>query len=480
MIILVNPPTLWELEDLDMVGKLSCFELQGQHVSPSALKSFPGEHLGLQSLAAGCRALELPVTIVNAQVLLHRSLDETWQTIVERAGGATPDVVGFSGPAQVFKENVALARRTKEQWPETTTVIGADFATLNGERILRDYDVFDAVVDGEAEEAFPSLCTEVLAGRDPTGIPRVVTRENSATVRVPPQLLDLDELPWIARDDTRAVMNLGLSAGVFSTRGCPYRCTFCTTGQLTARNGRLGYREKSVENVVDEIEYLAKDYAIDYITITDDLFVTKSAASQARARSFAKAYAARGLSSIPFMIDCRVDSMEHETLAALRKAGLHRIFVGIESGSQETLEAYDKTYGRRAMPEFIAAQLRIAADLGIDVVPGIITYHPGVTVPELRTTLEVVDAVGYRGSFQFLNKVFAHPGTPLWHTYAAQGVLDPDWPVPHWRFQNADAEEVAADVFAAAAEGRDFDGIRTALIEAIEKWESRQHAPVPA
>lgn len=405
MIILVNPPTLWELQDLGLEGKMSCFELQGKHVSPSALRSFPGEHLGLLALAAACRRHDLPVSIVNGQILLHRTLDDTWQVMVERAGGGRPDVVGFSGPNQVFVENVALARRVKNRWPDAVTVLGADFATLNADRILTDYDVFDAIVEGEAEAAFPALCAAVAAGRPFDGVPGVVTRETVRGPRPIPLPLNLDDIPWIARDDTPAVLALGLSAGVFSSRGCPYRCGFCTTGQVAARSGQAAVREKSIENVVDEIEYLVKDFGIDHVTITDDLFVNKNPASQERARRFGEIYKARGLSSVAFMIDCRVDSIDQETLSVLRDAGLYRIFVGIETASADTLQAYDKLYVSNALPKYISDRLRIAVDLGIDVVPGIITYHPSVTVPELRRTLDIVDTVGYRGSFQFLNKV---------------------------------------------------------------------------
>jgi radical SAM superfamily enzyme YgiQ (UPF0313 family) len=474
MIILVNPPTLWELQDLGMEGKLSCFELQGQHVSPSALKSFPGEHLGLQALASACRRKGLQVSVVNGQILLHKSLDETWRIILARAGNEPPAVVGFSGPNQVFAENVALARRVKERWSDTVTVLGADFATLNANRILNDYDVFDAIVEGEAEAAFPALCTAAAAGDAFAQLPGVVTRDTVRVARRAPPPLNLDDIPWVARDDTRAVLALGLSAGVYSSRGCPYRCSFCTTGQVSARNGQDGHREKSIENVIDEIDYLATDFGIDHVTITDDLFVTKHPASQERARRFGARYKARGLSSIPFMIDCRVDSMDRETLSVLRSAGLYRVFVGIETASADTLDAYDKLYVNSALPQYINDRLRIASDLGIDVIPGIITYHPAVTVPELRRTLDVVDSVGYRGSFQFLNKVVAHPGTPIWNSYVAKGYLNPEWPVPQWGFRDSDAQSVADAAFAAAAAGGDFDQIRGALLGAIEQWEARQ------
>ncbi|EPE94381.1 B12-binding domain-containing radical SAM protein [Rhizobium grahamii] len=474
MIILVNPPTLWELQELGMEGKLSCFELQSQHVSPSALKSFPGEHLGLQALASACRQKGLQVSLVNGQILLHKSLDEIWRAILDRAGKEPPAVVGFSGPNQVFVENVALARRVKERWPDTVTVLGADFATLNADRILNDYEVFDAIVAGEGEVAFPALCAAAADGDPFDQLPGVLTRETvRVTLQAPPPL-NLDDIPWIARDDTRAVLALGLSAGVYSSRGCPYRCSFCTTGQVSARSGQGGHREKSIENVVDEIDYLATDFGIDHVTITDDLFVTKHPASQERARRFGALYKSRGLSSIPFMIDCRVDSMDRETLSVLRSAGLHRVFVGIETASADTLDAYDKLYVNRALPQYINDRLRIASDLGIDVVPGIITYHPEITVPELRRTLNVVDSVGYRGSFQFLNKVVAHPGTPIWKAYAAKGYLNPEWPVPQWGFRNPDAQSVADAAFAAAAAGGDFEQIRGALLSAIEQWEARQ------
>ncbi len=78
----------------------------------------------------------------------------------------------------------------------------------------------------------------------------------------------------------------GFAASVFTSRGCPYRCTFCGTGAVSAMLGRTSYRVKSVE-VVEEIGYLVSDFGIELVSITDDLFVSKHPGSQQRAVEFA-------------------------------------------------------------------------------------------------------------------------------------------------------------------------------------------------
>jgi len=479
--LIVNPPTLSDLERIGLAGRMSYFEFERQTAGAEGFLSFPGEHLGLLALASSCRAAGLAVAPINGQVANHRSLDETWHAMVAAAPGG-PAAVGFSGPCQVLAENMTLARRVRAHWPDTRIVMGHDFATLNFERLLQDYDCLDAVVMGEGERAFPLIVEAAKAGRSLDCIAGVAVRDAGGRARLakaaaPP--LDLDALPWVARDHLPRVLAAGMSAGVYSARGCPYRCSFCTTGQTAARLGKHGsHRLRSVDDVVDEIERLVVDYAIPHLTIVDDLFVTTHPESRERAGMFADRLRRRSL-NVPFMIDARVDSIDAATFTALRQAGLHRVFVGVETGSDTQLAFYNKRYSRAGRDAgFIRRQLRVLADLGIEIVPGIITYHPETEPDELMSTLGAIDASGYRGTFQFMNRLFVHPGTSLWQDYRRRGLLVDEWPVPRWAFRTDRAAALERDILDAAAAGLGFDAVRTIFERGVRAWLADQK-PVP-
>lgn len=475
--LVVNPPTLGDIERLGLGGRLAYFELERRTAGADGFRSFPGEHLGLLALASSCRAAGLDIAVINGQVAYHRSIDETWQAMVA-ASPESPAVVGFSGPCQVFAENLVLAQRTREHWPDCRIVMGHDFATLNFERLLRQHDCLDAVVLGEGEQAFPAIVRAARAKLPLVGIGSVALRDANGRVRVatPAAPLDLDALPWVARDDLPRVLAAGLSAGVYTSRGCPYRCSFCTTGHTAARYGaRASHRYRSVENVVNEIERLVVDFAIPHLTIVDDLFVTADAESQERARVFADALARRSL-HVPFMIDARVDSIETATFAALRRAGLHRVFVGIETGSPTQLAFYRKGYrGAARDGGFVSRKLRLLADLQIEIVPGIITYHPETGPDELLNTLAAIDASGYRGTFQFMNRLVVHPGTSLWANYRRRGLLADEWPVPRWEFGDERAASLEREVLDAVVAGCGFEEVRHVFERGVQAWRAQEH-----
>lgn len=466
-VILVNPPSLYHMPKFHAEGQLSYFELSRRQLGADGFWSLPGEHLGLGSLVAACTQRGITVHTVNGQVLYHRDIEQTWHALVDLAAcHGEPEVIGFTGPAQVFTENLQLARQAKHRWPDCITVLGHDFATLNYQRILADHPEFDALALGEAEQNFADLSQSVLESRWPAPIPGIAHRDAPLQ---PAPVLDLDQIPWPARTDLPAVLAAGLSPAVFTARGCLYRCTYCTTGatsaQLTAAQ-RL--RLKSLDNVVAEIQELIGRHDIQHLTITDDLFVTKTPESKERAADFARRLIA-GKLNLTFMIDCRVDSIDREVFRLLYAAGLRRVFVGVETSSAAQLAVYNKRYTRAAdRRDYIHRQLAILRELGIDVIPGIITYHANSTLPELAETLNLIDSCDIDSSFFFLNRLIAYPGTPLYHQYRQARVLTVDWPMPHWEFTDPHVAAVENAMRAAAAEGRSYAEMRETFAKLID------------
>jgi radical SAM superfamily enzyme YgiQ (UPF0313 family) len=466
-LLLVNPPGL-------RPGRRgSFFADQQRNLRPEQYASMPMEHLGMMSIASYARSRGVPVRTVNGLVSSHKSVDETWAAmrLVESESGR-PTVVGFS-IIDTIDEVIRLTGYVRRTWPEVPIVLGNVMASLNYDRILTTYDCFDFVAVGEGEVVMTELCEQLASGGRGDGVPGLAhLDEYGKVVLVPPRLQVLDELPPPARDELPLVLQAGFAGAVYSTRGCPYRCTFCGTGAMSEMLGKDSYRYRSVEKVADEIAYLVHDFGIGFVSITDDLFMSKHPAMQARALAFADELLRRRL-DVHFMIDARLDSVEDFSIYdRLYEAGLRRVFIGIETGSREQLVAYRKRSLRQG--EDAEPKLRKLQDRGIEVIPGTIMFHPTVRPAELRETARLLRSLDYRTPRKFLDQITAYPGTPLHAEYAAKGLLVEDWPIGRWTFADPRASQVHAAINSRIDGDPQitYDSAEQFFLEQVESWEA--------
>ncbi|VBA53930.1 B12-binding domain-containing radical SAM protein [Mycobacterium attenuatum] len=468
-VVLVNPPGV-RANGRTYLGEQKLGD-------PWVYSSMPMEHLGMMSIKAYARKRGLEVVTVNGLVAGHESVEQTWQAMQAAAAvSGVPRLVGFSC-IDTFAEVVWLARRARQCWEGVQIALGNVIATLNYERILGNYDCFDFVVVGDGEVTFTELALAVANGAGVEGISGLARRDEQGRIVCSPSgLVDLDELPWPAREELPMVLGDGFAASVFTTRGCPYRCTFCGTGAVSAMLGRTSYRAKSVDAVIDEIAYLVTDFDIKFLSITDDLFVSKHPGSQQRAVEFASAMLGRGI-DVDFMIDIRLDSVvDLDVFTHLHRAGLRRVFVGLETGSYHQLRAYRKQVLNRGQDA--ADTINALQQLGIDVIPGTIMFHPTVRPEELRETARLLRATKYTQPFKFMGRITPYPGTPLYQAYSEAGYLSAEWPLGQWDFVDPEAARVYAEVVARIAPDNDitFDEAEAFFLARLDEWENTTHA----
>lgn len=463
-ILLVNPPGVREY-GRSYVGEQKLGD-------PRLYSSMPMEHLGLMSIKAYAEAQGLDIASVNGLVAGHTCVEETWaamQNAVRTSG--VPRLVGFSS-IDTFPEVLWLAQRARQTWPGVRIALGNAIATLNFERILNEHDCFDFIIVGDGEVAFTRLAMAIANDASVEDVRGVARRdERGGVVYRPAALIDLDELPRPARDELPTVLADGFAASVFSTRGCPYRCTFCGTGAMSSMLGRDSYRAKSVDFVVDEIECLVSDYDLDFVFVSDDLFVSKHPSSQQRAADFANAILTRGI-DINFMVDIRLDSVvELDLYKHLHRAGLRRVFIGLETGSYDQLRAYRKQILNRGQDA--ADTINALQQIGIEVIPGTIMFHPTVQPDELRETARLLRATKYTNAFKFLGRILPYPGTQLYQEYAEAGYLTDEWPLGKWDFVDSQASRVYQEVAAHIGPNPeiDFDEAEAFFLSRLDEWE---------
>ena len=228
---------------------------------------------------------------------------------------------------------------------------------------------------------------------------------------------DLDALPFVApiyRRFLRIADYFNPNAlypmvTINSGRGCPNGCTFCVYPQTM--HGRR-YRFRSAENVVEEVEYIIKNFPeARSIFFEDDTLPS----NKARCIEFCELMIKRGI-RFPWTANCRVD-VDYETLKAMKGAGCRMVCVGFESGEQALLDAIHK--GTRV--DMMQGFARDAKRAGILVHGCFMVGLPGETRETMQSTLDLALRIS-PDTAQFY-PIMIYPGTELYDQLRAQGFL---------------------------------------------------------
>jgi radical SAM superfamily enzyme YgiQ (UPF0313 family) len=207
-------------------------------------------------------------------------------------------------------------------------VNGSDATDHAGEYLASG---FASVLEGEVEQAIVEAARLVLSGRADSLPPRMPRRA---------PITDLDNLPMPAWDlvdaapyrDAWAGAHGYFSINMVTSRGCPYRCNWCAKPIWGDH-----YHCRSARLVAEEMREIKTRFRPDHLWFADDIF----ALSQQWTLEFADAVRALD-AEIPFKMQSRCDLMTRPTVSALRSAGCAEIWMGVESGAQEVLDAMDK------------------------------------------------------------------------------------------------------------------------------------------
>lgn len=279
--------------------------------------------------------------------------------------------------------------------------------------LFRDY--FDVIVRGEGEQTMRELLEAYDQKSGFSSIPGIgYQNKTTSTDKSSPKFIltkerafqkDLDSIPFPSRNllPNEQYINYGQKkygysiTTVMSTRGCPYRCEFCSNVVFGG-----SYRERSAKNVIDEVEE-ALGLGYDRISFGDDVFTLK----RRRVLSICEEIHNRGLT---FNWEClgRVDTLDYSTALAMKNAGCYRIYFGIESGDDQILKLMNKKIttdqARRAVEAAHLAGLQTGAFF--------ILFYPGETVETVLTTLHFATSLplDYLG----LSMPYPLPGTALY------------------------------------------------------------------
>lgn len=253
------------------------------------------------------------------------------------------DIIGTTGISGQFIEVYPLLQLIKNMYPDIVTIVGGGMITADAEVAMHAFEnLADYGVIGEGEITDVELIDTLANGGDMTKVQGLIFCDNGKWIRTArrPDIMDLDSLPLPDYEGfdydkylaTNGEYNDGVKyspVAIVGGRSCKYNCTFCFHPSGSK------YRQRSLDSIFAEIDYLIEHFPVNYIALREELF----ASDLQRVLDFC-----HRIKDYPLVwsIQLRVDSVCPEMVKALKVSGCRYIFLGIESADNEVLRSMRK------------------------------------------------------------------------------------------------------------------------------------------
>jgi len=304
----------------------------------------------------------------------------------------SPDVVGVSCLfAAIEQDAVNVCRIAKDTAPGTITVVGGAHAGAVAKKLIDQNSSIDFVIQGEAEITFRDLLSVIVSNDDFAKLDGIAYRKDHVSTLLPKTryIDDLDSLPFPARHlfDLKKYFQKASAHGSFklapytqiiSSRGCPFKCTFCALGNHWGSKQRM----RSARNVLDEIEFLVKNLHIKELHFEDDnLTADKKRALEIFNGMIEKNY------DLIWVVPSgmAVASLDEELLIKMKASHCYSVTLAIESGSQWVISnLMKKPVNLKNVPGLVQTIRKV----GLEVRGFFILGYPDETKDTIRQTVE--------------------------------------------------------------------------------------------
>jgi len=386
-IVLINPPT-------------------GFSYNPELSISYP---LGLMYIAATLEEKGLAVKIID--FVNDHNIGRMKKVIMDNKG----DIFGISMLSDNRSTAFSIINIIRKIYKNAKVVLGGIHPTLFYKQILNTIDV-DAIFLGESELSFLRYAIEFkVAKKDLKDIPGVAFRGTSGEIittkntwvecidKIPKPAFHLIEL-----DQYKNSVN-EIDFHILTSRGCPFRCNFCSIPAIY--KGR--YRVHSVARVIEEMMIIQNFKKQGRVMFHDDFF----AVDTDRTRELCKGIIKKKI-RLKWTVRSRVDRVDFATLKLMRESGCEAIFFGVETGSPKILEAMNKKFSF----EDVKRAFALTKESGIKTICNIMLGYPGEDKETLRETRELLSVV--KPDKVYFSAVRIFPGTVLYNQCVEKGLID--------------------------------------------------------
>jgi anaerobic magnesium-protoporphyrin IX monomethyl ester cyclase len=312
---------------------------------------------------------------------------------------SSSDIIGITVIMdQMANTGHKVAKIAKQINPDIQTIMGGVYAIMNPMTAIRDDNV-DYVCLGEGEYVLKDLIRYFK--KETISFPEkgLVYKEKGKIVNTGrcDFINDLDALPMpayhliefdkysykVSRRNSVDSPRIFPYARLYTSRGCPFNCTFCQVGSISGKK----FRSQSVEKVIAEIKLLKETYGINSFIVSDDNFFL----NRKRVESILNAMIEQNLVMPWLSEDTGVMHMDSELLELMKKSGCEYIGCAIETGNDRVMN--DIINGKRFTKEHAIKMVSIAKELGLFVAANFIIGFPTETWDEIRETIQFAESL---------------------------------------------------------------------------------------
>jgi radical SAM superfamily enzyme YgiQ (UPF0313 family) len=355
------------------------------------------------------------VEIVDEQIIPfdNESLAEQMAALKE------PRIVGLSVLTLNCGRAYELADMIKKIDPKATVIFGGIHPSVRTDEVIQHKSV-DIAVRGEGEKILRELVSHIHNQRDygsALGI-SYISKDGAPVHNAGSPLIDnLDDIPPFPYElFEKHLHRYPNFSGIFGSRGCPYKCVFCSSRSISG----MKYRFNSVGRIISEMKILIYKYGQKSIFLMDD----NIAMSKRHFIDLCEAIIKEGLhKEVYFHGSMRGDNAKEEILEKAAEANFKIIYYGLETGTERLMKVIDKG---ETLEEIIDA-IKRTDKRGIAVGATIIFGLPTETRKDRWDTMKLARSLPL-SSLRF-NTMAPYPGTPAYIQYEPLGkvLIRPDW-----------------------------------------------------
>lgn len=350
--------------------------------------------LSLAYLSGCLKSQEIEYSVLDLKLYWN------WQKILKAKLEESYDFAGITSTTFEYKETKEIASFIKSFSPFTKIVVGGPHATLMRGELLKNDPNIDFCISGDGEYSFLDLINGSLYRR----IAGLSWRENGEVFNnEEKEIEDLDKLPFpdYSRFELNRYNDILRSFRILTSRGCPFKCIYCTVGKIMGKK----FRARTPEHVIKEIKMLSRKYGAKKFNFVDDNF----SFDINRAKKICELMIKEKLHIFWTLGNgVRVDSLDEELVSLMKKSGCSLVAFGIESVDEGVLKNLRKGI---TLPQ-IEKALKLTKKYNILTKGFFLIGSPGGSKQEVERGFKF--AVGkdlFDVSFSML---VPYPGTTLW------------------------------------------------------------------
>ena len=329
------------------------------------------------------------------------------------------DFVGLGGLSGEYSDIVRVVSLVRKIDHNMIIQVGGGIMTADPVVTMQAMPDVDFGIIGEGEQTSVELIDAIARKLDLTSVNGIIYRcENG--LRITNRRVEIDNLDTLPFPDYEGFnyaeylrLNPDLSdegkkysqVSVIGGRSCKYNCTFCFHPSGSK------YRQRSLDSIFSEIDYLVRNYDISYIALREELFATDNE----RVRQFCERVR---VYDFDWSIQLRIDSINKELVDLLKNTRCRYLFVGVESADDRVLKSMRKGITLAQ----IERALDMLRDAGLNSRSGVIFGDEVETFESAMFTLNWFKK-NYTKYRMFVDMIIAFPGSALYKRACESGVI---------------------------------------------------------